>query len=117
MNGKERDLYIIKKIIQYCAEADETVRRFGDSIDFLKTDNIFKNAAAMCILQIGELVGHLTDGIKNIYTGIPWTQIKGMRNIAAHGYEEFDIDILWQTIKVDLPLLRSYCEFIIESET
>ena len=63
MSSKERDAYILGKIVQYCNEADETVQRFGDSIETMRADNIFKNAAAMCILQIGELVGHLSDTI------------------------------------------------------
>jgi transposase-like protein len=45
----------------------------------------------MCVLQIGELVGHLSDDITARYAEMPWKQIKGMRNIAAHGYENFDI--------------------------
>ena len=116
MNNRDRDIYILKKIIKYCLEADETIQRFGDSIETLKTESIYKNATAMCVLQIGELVGHLSDEIMARYTNMPWKQIRAMRNIAAHGYEEFDIDILWQTLKTDLPLLREYCDLIITSE-
>jgi len=70
----------------------------------------------MCILQIGELVGHLSDNVTVKYSEMPWKQIKGIRNVAAHGYEEFDVDILWQTLKSDLPSLRDYCGKIIETE-
>jgi len=115
MSNKERDIYILKKIIKYCVEADETIQRFGNSFESLKSDNIYKNAAAMCVLQIGELVGHLSDDITVRYDEMPWKQIKGMRNIAAHGYEEFDVEILWQTLKADLPALREYCDKIIKT--
>ncbi|MCL2700001.1 MAG: DUF86 domain-containing protein [Defluviitaleaceae bacterium] len=108
-NNYIKDICILNKIIRYCAEADETIIRFGNSIDKLKTDNIYKNATAMCILQIGELVRHLSNDIVNEYDEMPWKQIKGMRNIAAHGYEDFDVEILWQTLKNDLPALRKYC--------
>jgi len=40
MSSEDRDLYILKKIIQYCAESVETVTRFGDSLETLKSDNI-----------------------------------------------------------------------------
>jgi len=113
LNNSNRDTYIIKKVIKYCAEASETVLRFGDSLETLKADNIYRNAAAMCILQIGELVGNLSDEFIEKYKDMPWKQIKGMRNIAAHGYEEFDVDILWQTLKEDLPLLKKYCVEIV----
>ena len=113
MSDKDKDLYILKKIVQYCAETDETIARFGDSIELLKADRIYKNAAAMCILQIGELVGHLSDRITAVYAKMPWKQIRAMRNIAAHGYEDFDDEILWQTLKIDIPALRKYCDEII----
>ena len=116
MDDKERDLYILNKIIKYCVEADETVVRFGDSIEALKSDNIYKNATAMCVLQIGELAKHLSDDITSKYDEMPWKQIKGMRDIAAHGYENFDVNILWQTLKTDIPSLCSYCKEIIHKE-
>ena len=116
MSSEERDLYILKKIIQYCNEADETISRFGDSLEILRADSIYKNAAAMCVLQIGELAGQLSDEFKERYPEKPWRQIKGMRNIAAHGYEGFDTDILWQTLKADLPELREYCSEIVLAE-
>ena len=115
-SNENRDLYIFRKIVQYCVEAEETVTRFGDSIDILRTDNIYKNATAMCILQIGELISHLSDSIIDKYNEMPWRQIKGMRNIAAHGYEEFDVEILWQTLKTDLPSLKEYCKLILLSD-
>ncbi|MCL1828066.1 MAG: DUF86 domain-containing protein [Oscillospiraceae bacterium] len=117
MNNKDRDTYILRKIIKYCTEADATIRLFGDSVEKLRTDGIYRNATAMCVLQIGELVGHLSEEIVGRYSEMPWKQIRAMRNIAAHGYEEFDIDILWQTLKADLPALREYCEEIVAVES
>ena len=116
MANRGRDLYIVNKIVQYCMEVDETIIRFGNSVEALRADNIYKNAAAMCILQIGELIGHLSDNITEKYDEMPWKQIRSMRNIAAHGYENFDTDILWQTLKTDIPALRKYCDKIILTE-
>ena len=31
------------------------------------------------------------------------------RNIAAHHYGSFDIELLWDTIQNDIPSLREYC--------
>ena len=116
MNNKDRDALILKKIIKYCTEADATIQLFGDSVEKLRNDSIYKNATAMCVLQIGELVGHLSEDVVGKYPEMPWKQIKAMRNIAAHGYEEFDVDILWQTLKTDLPALCEYCKKIITLE-
>jgi len=44
--------------------------------------------------------------------GVPWKQIKGMRNVIVHHYGNVDIEELWHTITEDIPSLRQYCEGI-----
>jgi uncharacterized protein with HEPN domain len=67
----------------------------------------------MCILQIGELVGKLSDEFKAKYNAVPWKDIKAMRNIAAHNYGEMDLEILWETATIDVPKLKEYCAGVI----
>jgi len=93
---------ILKKIIKYCMEIDEANKDFGNSIEMLKMKSTYKNAVAMCILQIGELVAHLSDDFKTTYFDMPWQDIKRMRNIAAHHYGTFDIETLWDTVENDI---------------
>lgn len=55
-----------------------------------KDDFVYKNAVTMCILQIGELSGYLSDDFKNKHDGVSWRNIKGMRNVVAHNYGSLD---------------------------
>ena len=104
-----RDKIILEKIIQYSDEIQGTIDRFNLSREKFVSDYVYKNAVAMCILQIGELVGNLTDEFKRENKHIPWREIKAMRNIAAHNYGEIDNDILWETVIYDIPDLRAFC--------
>jgi len=36
----------------------------------------------------------------------PWDVMYGMRNRIVHDYFEIDLDVVWQTIQRDLPVLR-----------
>lgn len=38
-------------------------------------------------IQIGELVGRLSEEFIGVHSEIPWHAIKGMRNLHAHDYE------------------------------
>jgi len=107
----------MEHIIRYCEEIEEAQEHFGNSLESLQVNTIYRNAVAMCILQIGELTKHLTDDFKKLYGGMPWHDIKGMRNIAAHHYSKFDAKKLWETIYNDIPELKTYCEEIIRQHT
>ena len=95
-------------------QIEETVNRFGNSYDVFTEDYVYQNACAMCILQIGELVGNLSEDFKTSYNGVPWKNIKGMRNIFAHNYGNMSILATWETVTEDIPMLRKYCIDIIE---
>jgi len=109
----DKDILILKKVVKYTVEISETISYFNLDFDKLKTDHIAKNAIAMCILQIGELVTKLTGEFKQKYTGMPWKDIIGMRTIVAHTYGIIDMDTLWKIATINIPELKSYCESII----
>ncbi len=114
MNRDKRDNSILLKIIKYCDEIADARISFGDSSDALKSNIHYKNSVSMSILQIGELVGHLSEGFRQGHTEMPWRAMRQMRNVAAHDYDNFDIGYVWDTVTNDIPALRSYCQRIIE---
>ena len=115
MKPLDRNISILEHIVSYCDQIEETVKRFGNDYDLFANDAIYRNAAALCILQIGELVGKLSDDFREAHPGVPWRQIKAMRNIVAHSYGSVDSETTWEIITEDIPQLKSYCTFIINS--
>ncbi|MDR7856603.1 HepT-like ribonuclease domain-containing protein [Tissierella sp.] len=114
MDIRNRDINIIKRIIEYCNEINETVKYFGDDLDKFKLNNIYRNAVSMCILQIGELTGSLSEEFMDVHNNIPWRNIKGMRNIMAHKYGNIDKMVVWEAVKYDIPSLKNNCVKIID---
>ena len=47
---------------------------------------------------------------------LPWIGIVGMRNRLIHGYYDINLDIVWKTVKEDIPPLKVELEKIIEHE-
>ena len=113
MSDSNRDLSILRHIISYCDQIEEAVSRFGKDEDLFVRDAIYHNAAALCILQIGELVSNLTDEFRSAHPGIPWREIKLMRNIVAHRYGTVDHTITWDVVVNDIPVLKDYCNTIL----
>ncbi len=113
MNIK-RNMEVLQHIIAYCDDIEETINRFGKSYETFEKDSVYKNATALCVLQIGELTTHLTEEFKRTYTAIPWTKIKALRNIVAHNYGKIDSESLWETLTGDIPVLAEYCHSILK---
>ena len=113
MKPLDRNLSILEHIVSYCEQIEQTVERFGNDYAIFGADPIYRNAAALCILQIGELVGKLSDDFRAAHPAVPWRQIKAMRNIVAHSYGSVDPETTWEIITEDIPTLKNYCCMIL----
>lgn len=110
---QDRDCSILKHIINYCNKLLNYTKDMSYS-DFVESE-LHRDACALCILQIGELVYNLTDTFKEKNDNIPWKQIRAMRNIVAHHYGVVDSETVWEVIKGNIPDLKEFCENAIKS--
>src|SRR5664279_3355738 len=76
-----------------------------------------QDAVVRNIEIIGEAVSKIQsvapDFIKR-HSELPWTQMRGMRNIAIHEYFFVDLEIVWTTVKDDLPKLKQRIDALLE---
>ncbi|MBN1324574.1 MAG: DUF86 domain-containing protein [Methanotrichaceae archaeon] len=61
----------------------------------------------------GFKTGSCTD-IKDRYNKVPWRSIAGMRDKIIHRYFGIDAEVLWVTVKEDLPKMRHDVSNIIQ---
>ncbi len=113
----DRDISILEHIVTYCEQIEQTIVRFGNDYEIFVYDAIYRNAAALCILQIGELVGKLTEEFRTTHAAVPWRKIKAIRNIVAHSYGSIDPEITWEVIQENIPELKAYCNSVIDNES
>ncbi len=110
MPAIDRDREIIRHILRYCDQVEAAHDDFGHDRERFDGSTTYQNAIAMCILQIGELVNHLSDGFKVDHDAIPWHRIRGMRNYVAHEYGAIDLDVVWYVADKSIPELKAFCE-------
>ncbi len=65
------------------------------------------------IQMIGEASRSLSEELLRRYPQIPWAQIVEMRNVLVHEYFRVDLDIVWQVIHTDLPVLKEQIETLL----
>lgn len=61
MNDQNRNHDTLKKMVEYCKDAESFTERCGYDFENYKSDTMFQYACNMCIMQIGELVHRLSD--------------------------------------------------------
>lgn len=108
---RERLLEIIESIDLISSWSE----KINAPIDFLTTpQNVMVfNACVMRLQVIGEHVGRLLQieaDMLEKHNEIPWLAIYDMRNIISHEYSHIDEEIVFSTIKDDLPALKAVIE-------
>ncbi len=73
-------------------------------VDF-ESDRLLQAAAQRFLEVIGEAASRVSEPTRSLLPGVPWREIIAMRNRLIHGYSSVDNDIVWETIKADLPAI------------
>lgn len=94
-------------------EACRRVERFatGRDDDQIMSDEIVRDAILYNIVVIGEAATQLSrGGIEAQLPAVPWSRIRGMRNILAHEYFGVDRDLVLDVVRQKIPELRAAIE-------
>ena len=101
----KRDNVILQKMLKEISVLQKSVK--GHDIKSFKSNDDKKRATAMTLINLGELARHLTPDFKIEAAHIPFKQIIGLRDIAAHGYYSLDFEFIWNTVTHSVPELKS----------
>lgn len=82
------------------------------NFDELIENNLLVRATCFSISQIGKQMVALQNKIGDKYPNLPWLDARKMRNIIVHDYDHTDNEVVYLTIKNDLPLLKKQFEII-----
>jgi len=73
-------------------------------------------AVIRSIEVIGEAASKISIEFRKEHPDVPWQKIIGMRNRLIHGYFDIDYNIIWQTVKENLPPLIEQLQSISNNE-
>ena len=103
----------VHSILEHMLEDTQDAINFANeagSIDVFSSNKMLFKAIVMSILNIGELTKHLPQEYKAAHAEIPWKNISGMRDIAAHGYHTMNHKIVWDVVKNYLPKFATFLQ-------
>lgn len=93
--------------VAHMIEAAEHALAFtaGRSRADLDSDVMLRLALTRAVEILGEAASQVSEAGRNELSDIPWPRIVGMRNRIVHAYFDINLDILWDTLQLDLPPL------------
>ncbi|MGK7943823.1 MAG: DUF86 domain-containing protein [Microcystaceae cyanobacterium] len=106
----------------YLRDIEKAIRlaiEFTDGMDFDEFCQDKKTifAVTRAIQIIGEAVKKLPDNLRENNPQIPWQDIAKMRDKVTHQYFAVKLDIIWDTVKEDLPFLKSLMASLLADST
>ena len=88
----------------------------GKSWNEFSKDSLLQDAIVRRLEIIGEAAGRVSSATQKKYENLPWQAMKGTRNRVIHEYDSVQIDIIWDIVQKDLPVLVKELEKIVSSE-
>ena len=115
MTDSLRDERILKHMLNWCIQNTDAHQQYSRSREAFDQISTYRNAVSMCLFQICELAGHLSDDFRSSHPELPWQQINGMRNLLAHDYGNMNTESIWETSCNDIPGIEAFCRAHISS--
>jgi uncharacterized protein with HEPN domain len=95
--------------------AQEAIEMLGDqSLDDLRTNRMLQLALVQLIEIVGEAATRVSPDIRQAYPSVPWQLAAGMRNRLIHGYDIVEFEIVYDTVKDDLPSLVTQLDAMLQ---
>jgi uncharacterized protein with HEPN domain len=72
-------------------------------------------AVAMALVLIGENAARIAARDPNFlveHPEIPWSKMRGMRNVAVHDYADLELSVIFNTVKTSLPELLTQLDLL-----
>lgn len=109
----------VPEYLQHILDAIDRATGYVNGMDFtgFEADTRTQDAVIRSIEIIGEAANKTRVADPDFaarHPDIPWDLMYGMRNRIVHDYFEVDLQVVWQTIHRDLPVLRQQIDSMIK---
>ena len=110
MSMRTDDLYLVD-IIESAQAVAAMIR--GCDLPSFVGDDMLRSAVLWKLYVISEAAGKLSGELRELFTDVPWDQIRAFRNRLAHGYFTLQWDRVWDIAAQNTPTLRLQAEAIL----
>lgn len=96
--------------LEHILDCIRKIKEFSEGLSFkeFSSSELVQDAVIRNIEIIGEASKKISTDTKQVYFDVPWKEIAGMRDKLIHDYLGVDFEVVWRTIKEDVPMLEKH---------
>lgn len=105
MSEKKDVKLFIQDIFDCIEKINEYVFDITNQTEFVNDKKTY-DAVIRNFIVIGEAIKNIYEEVRKNYPNVEWKEIMAMRNLLVHEYWGINEDVIWDSIKKDLPELK-----------
>jgi uncharacterized protein with HEPN domain len=95
---------LLADIADFATSAARIVARGRDA--FMNPhDDTQRRAGKSILIDLSAAAERLPEAFRAAHPEVPWPQIRGIRNVAAHNYRDVNLDVIWEVLRSEFPRL------------
>lgn len=100
-------------------QAIQRARSYTQGLTYttFQSDVKTQDATLRALEVLGEASKAVSDDIRQQFPEVPWKSIAGQRDKLIHHYFGVNLDIVWEVVTLDLPLLEHQIQQILNQIT
>ena len=111
-----KDPRIVQDYLRDILEAMDKAEEFTNGMDIptFSGDDKTSFAVIRCLEIIGEAARKIPIALRRRSEDIPWKSLAGMRDKLIHDYAGVSLEVVWRTVKEDIPTVRPLLRALLE---
>lgn len=92
----DKNIAVLEKVLEEMTIAQSLMS--GYNMDSFLEDEMVKRAVCMTVINVGELIKNLDMDFRAANPEVPWRDMAGFRDIAAHKYQTLRMEDVYVTV-------------------